>query len=73
MTDSEIAHITLRRKNTLVERRRAKDFARLIDQILPKQVEGRTTQDRYEHAIRTMESRVYTPRKITLEEAKEQI
>lgn len=65
--------ITKRRKHTLVERRRAKDMIRVIDQILPKQIEGRTTQDRYEFAVHNLNSRVYTPRKISLEEAKEDI
>lgn len=73
LSDADTAMITIRRKHTLVERRRAKDMVRVIDQILPKQIEGRTTQDRYEFAIRNLDSRVYTPRKITLEEAKEAI
>lgn len=57
------------RREVLLERRKAKDMVRVIDQILPKQIEGRTTQDRYEYAVRNLEGRVYTPRKITLEEA----
>lgn len=65
----ELANIVIRRKQTLIDRRKSKDMVRVIDQILPKQTEGRTTQDRYEYAIRNLDARVYTPRKITFEDA----
>lgn len=69
LTDEELRKITELRKKTLLDRRKAKDIVSVIDQVLPKQVEGRTTADRYEFAIRKLKDRVYTPRKITLEDA----
>lgn len=69
LSDDQVRALTSRRVKTLSDRRRAKNMIRVIDQILPKQIEGRTTHDRYEFAIRNLEERVYTPRKITLEEA----
>ena len=69
LTDDQIHNLTVRRKVILTERRRCKDIISVIDRILPKQIEGRTTRDRYEHAIRSLDTRVYSPRKIKLEEA----
>lgn len=57
------------RQCTLKSRRKNKDFIRVIDQILPTQTEGRTTQDRYEYAIRGLANRVYTPKVVTLDKA----
>mgnify|MGYP000362612954 CR=1 FL=1 len=69
LTNPQVANLTLRRRKALRDRRRAKDFMSVIDHILPKQTEGRTTQDRYEFAVRGLGERVYTPRKINVEEA----
>lgn len=68
LKEDEVARLTEFRKSALHNRRRAKDFVRVIDQILPRQMEGRTTQDRYEYAVRRLDERIYTPRKVTLEE-----
>lgn len=73
LTKEEEMRISDLRKKSLVDRRRSKDMIRVIDQILPKQLEGRTTQDRYEYAIRNLEERLYSPRKITLEYAKGEV
>lgn len=69
LNEEELAQLQKLRKCTLVSRRKAKDLIRVIDQILPTQIEGRTTQDRYEYAIRNLQARVYTPRKVTLDQA----
>lgn len=69
LTEEELVKLQKLRKCTLISRRKAKDNVRVIDQILPTQTEGRTTKDRYEYAIRNLRSRVYTPRKVTLEQA----
>lgn len=69
LSDEDLVKLQKLRKCTLVSRRKAKDLTRVIDQILPTQIEGRTTRDRYEYAIRNLESRVYTPRRVTLDQA----
>lgn len=68
LDDHQLATLQKLRKCTLESRRRGKDTIRVIDQILPRQIEGRTTSDRYEYAIRNMEHRVYTPRVLTIEQ-----
>lgn len=65
----QMANLTLRRKVILMERRKAKDFLSIIENIVPKQTEGRTTRDRYDIAIRNLSNRVYTPRVIELDDA----
>lgn len=73
LTPEQTANLTLRRKEILSRRRRAKDYVYVIDQILPKQIEGRTTQDRYEFAVNKLGERVYSPRRISLDEAVKEI
>lgn len=68
LSPEECVKILLYRKDVLQERRRDKDTIRVIEQILPKQIEGRTTQDRYEYALHQLSERVYTPRKLVLNE-----
>ena len=68
LSPDEVARITLMRKSLLAERRNAKDNICVIDCILPKQVEGRTTMDRYNHAVHGLGERVYTPRQLVLSE-----
>lgn len=67
MSYEEGLSIMAMRKESLVARRKAKDNARVIDCILPKQIEGRTTKDRYDHALHSLSERGYTPRKLKLE------
>ena len=66
LTDVQIARLTILRKKVLQDRRSAKDSIHIIERILPKQVEGSTTKDRYESAVHNLASRVYTPRKLVL-------
>ena len=69
LSPEELVTIQTLRKCILKERRKAKDYVCVINQIVPKQIEGRTTRDRYEYAIRNLDNRVYTPRVVSLEKA----
>ena len=60
--------IVTKRHSILIARRKSKDYIRVIDHILPKQIEGRKTRDRYEFAIRQLDARVYSPRSLSLRE-----
>lgn len=68
LTNEQIARLTILRKKILCDRRSAKDQIHIIERILPKQVEGSTTKDRYDSAVHNLSTRVYTPRKLVLSE-----
>lgn len=68
LSDADILKLSIARKSNLLERRRHKDYLSVIESILPTQIEGKTTHDRYENAIKNLGQRVYSPRQLTLTE-----
>lgn len=68
LNDDQLLNLVKSRSSVLLERRRYKDAQTVIESILPKQVEGRTTQDRYDNAINKLGVRIYTPRVLAIED-----
>lgn len=68
LNDDQLLNLVKSRSSVLLERRRYKDAQTVIESILPKQVEGRTTKDRYDNAINKLGVRIYTPRVLDIED-----